>query len=495
MLGMRNGRGQVFVMSELRSKAIGGMGWNAVSTASQTILQVAQFFILARILNPEDYGVAGMAYIMSGFLQVFQDMGFSAVVVQRNDLCQKQLSSLYWLNIMSGCALFLVILALSYPVSAFYAMPSLKGMMICIGVNMFALSFGMQYVWQAEKDLKFAWLSRVDVIVGTVGAITSILLAFLGFKAWSIVLGQTLSGFFRTILLVAGGRKSWKPSRHFAWADLESLRSFGLYQMAERTINYFNTKIDQMVLGKMLGSFELGLYSFGFNLSSRLSDKTNPIVTRVAFPVLAKVQYEKERQKAIYLKIVHALTLVNAPVHLGFALIAPEIVNVFFHAKWMPAVPVLQIIAAVYLMRSIGNPVGTLALSSGRADLTFWWNVIAFGVTPLSVVVGGWFGGLKGVAISLLVTQILYFWPAYRIIIRPVIGKCFMSYLDSAIRPIGVSILTMGATWWLAQGVHGSIARLILMIPLAGVLYSILILFLDRRRVLEAKALLLNRAG
>lgn len=476
-------------MSELRDSAVRGLWWNLFNTTSQTVLQMAQFLILARLLTPADYGLAGMAYVMSGFLQVFQDMGFSAVVVQRQDLGQRQLSSLYWLNIFAGFGLLLGMSGLGVPASMFYSMPELAGMMAVLGLNFLVLSSGLQYAWLAERDLKFSWLSRLDIASGMVGSLASIALAFGGFGAWSIVLGQTCAGVVRTIALVHGGRAHWKPTWHFSWSDLHGLRRFGMYQMAERTLNYFNSRVDQLVLGRLLGAVELGLYSFGFNLASRLSDKTNPVVTRVAFPVLAKVQHDKERQKAIYLFVLHSLTLVNAPLHLGFAALAPDIVPLFFHVKWMPAVPVLQIIAAVYLMRSTGNPVGALALSSGRADLTFWWNVIAFTVTPAAVVAGGWFGGLQGIAWALLATQLLYFWPAYRLMVRPILGGCLPAYAAAIFRPIGLAVLSTAGMWWLGTFMAPGALRLAAMAVSGIVLYLALALTLDRTAVLRTWSL------
>ena len=480
-------------LSELRRQAVHGIWWNLFNTTSQTVLQMAQLLILARLLEPRDYGLAGMAYVMSGFLQVFQDMGFSAVVVQRKDLRQNQLSSLYWLNILSGIGLFVAMGLLGMPTAAFYSMPPLWGMMAVLGLNFLLLSAGLQYAWLAERELRFSWLSRLDIASGMIGSIASIILAFWGFGAWSIVLGQTIAGAVRTAALVHGGRRTWKPSRHFAWSDLQGLRRFGIYQMAERTLNYFNSRVDQLVLGRMLGAYELGLYSFGFNLSSRLSDKTNPVVTRVAFPVLSKVQDDRERQKSIYLFILHALTLVNAPLHLGFAVLAPDIVPLFFHEKWMPAVPILQIIAVVYLMRSTGNPVGSLALSAGRADLTFWWNVIAFTVTPAAVVAGGILGGLQGIAWALLATQLLYFWPAYRMMVRPVLGGCFGTYLAAVLRPMSLAALATGAMWLLGQKMAAGPVRLAVLAAMGVVVYAILVVLFDRAAISRTWSLIRRR--
>lgn len=480
-------------MSELRRQAVHGIWWNLFNTTSQTVLQMAQFLILARLLAPQDYGVAGMAYVMSGFLQVFQDMGFSAVVVQRRNLAPSQLSSLYWLNVMSGVFLLAALSAMGAPSASFYRMPELTGMMALIGANFLVLSFGLQYAWIAERELRFSWLSRVDIASGMTGSVASIAMAFAGLGAWSIVLGQTVAGALRTAMLIHGGRSEWKPARHFSWKDLEGLRSFGAYQMAERTLNYFNSRVDQLVLGRLLGAVELGYYSFGFNLSSRLSDKTNPAVTRVAFPVLSKVQDDRERQRTIYLFILHALTLVNAPLHLGFAVLSPDIVPLFFHEKWMPAVPILQIIAAVYLMRSTGNPVGSLALSSGRADLTFWWNVIAFTVTPASVILGGWLGGLQGIAWALLATQIAYFWPAYRLMVRPILGGCFPAYVAAVFRPIALAAVATGGMWWLGQQLAPGISRLVIVATAGTALYALLVLLFDREALFRTWELVRNR--
>jgi len=472
-----------------------GIWWNLFNTTSQSVLQSIQFLVLAKYLLPADYGVVGLAYVIAGFLQVFQDMGFSAVIVQRPKLEPIQMSSLWWLNIASGFFILILLGAIAWPVSTFYSMPSLSPILWALGGNFLLSSAGLQYAWICEKELRFGFLSKLDTVAGILSSAFAITLATLGFGAWSIVLANTLLAVIRTSVLVIDGRRKWKPSLSFQWSSLAGLRSFGFFQMGERTINYFNSRIDQILLGRLIDATHLGYYSFGFNLSSRLSDRTNPVVTRVAFPVFSLIQNDPERRKAIYLKLVHALTLVNAIVHLGFATLAPTLVALFFDGKWLPAVAILQIVACTYLLRSIGNPMGFLVLSTGKANVTFWWNVLVLFITPLATITGAWVGHRMGhpsigVALAGLATQIILFYPAYRILMQPVLGKCLGSYLDATLRPIGIALIAVAIMVLVGKYCSSPILGLTLstLAGLASFLASALLL--DHRRCMSLVALI-----
>jgi len=485
-------------VSELRDSAIKGMWWNLFNSTTQSILQSAQFLVLAGFLLPSDYGVVGLAYVLAGFLQVFQDMGFSAVIIQRPNLDRIQLSSLWWLNVGSGLGIFVVLAAASGFASDFYHMPSLRPILWALGGNFVLSSLSLQYAWICEKELRFGFLSKVDTSMSILSSIVAISLAWAGAGAWSIVIANSVQSLGRTTILMVDGWPRWRPDAVFRWSSLAGLRSFGFFQMGERTINYFNSRLDQLLLGRLIDATHLGYYSFGFNLSSRLSDRTNPIVTRIAFPVLSKIQTDSVRRKSIYMRIVHGLTQVNSVVHLGFAVIAPTLIALFFDGKWHPAVPILQVVAITFLLRSIGNPMGSLVLSTGRADLTFWWNVLILVITPITLATGAWIGHSLGnpslyVALAALATQVILFHPAYHILVRPVLGNCLWEYLDTTLRPVLLGIVSASAGWLVSGMIPWPWPRLVATVFVILGLHAVLCYLFDHRRTMELYELVRRR--
>src|SRR5262249_36314737 len=142
----------------------------------------------------------------------------------------------------------------------------------------------------------------------------------------------------------------------------------------ERSINYLSERLDQLLIGTLLGARSLGFYNFAFNLTGRPIWRINPILTRVAFPIFSAVQHDREKLRRGYLRLLSLLTTINAPLLIGLATLAPVAVPLVFGRKWTDSIILIQILSLVTLSRSVGNPIGSLQLAKGRADLGFKWN-------------------------------------------------------------------------------------------------------------------------
>ena len=131
-------------------------------------------------------------------------------------------------------------------------------------------------------------------------------------------------------------------------------------------MNFLVARADQIIIGAVLGATTLGIYNFAWNLAIMPVTRINPILTRISFPLFAKVQLENERLKRGYMLLVWLLTATNGPILLGGAAVAGTLVRFAFGPQWVPMVPILQILAIVGLSRSIVNPNGSLVLAKGR---------------------------------------------------------------------------------------------------------------------------------
>ncbi len=135
------------------------------------------------------------------------------------------------------------------------------------------------------KDLQFKRLAGVEVAAAIGGCVVAVLGAFQGWGVLALVLGQLAATIIRSGLLAVMGWVSWRPTLHFKREDLGGFISFGLYQMGERSINYFAWNLDKLLIGRILGSSALGFYNVAYQLMMRPLMVLNPILTRVAFPV------------------------------------------------------------------------------------------------------------------------------------------------------------------------------------------------------------------
>jgi lipopolysaccharide exporter len=459
----------------LRQATITGIKWTSFSTGATLVIQIVQLVVLGRLLKPEDFGLMTMALVVVGFAQAYADMGVSAAIVQRQDVTRDQLSTLYWLNIAVGVALFGLVCAASPLVSWFFNEPLLTRLLPVAASAFVLTSTGQQFRWLLEKDLHFDVLARQEVLASSLGAVATIAMALYGLGVWSLAIGPLVTAFLKAALLVGKGWPRWAPAFHFRGADLRGFAAFGLYQMGERTMNYVQSRIDQIAIGRLLGAQELGYYNFALSLVTHPSSLLNPVVTRVAFPVFARMQADTEGLRRNYVKMLNVLTTLNAPILAGAAAVAPLLIPLVFGAKWAPAVPLVQILALYALVRSIGNPIGALLLSKGRADLSFRWLTCVFLITVPVVITGGRLSGAIGIGIALNLLFVAYSFAGYRFLVVPLIGPCARPYAAAILKPCALAAAMAAVVAGLSRVLPGSWLGLSLEIAIGVVVYGALV--------------------
>lgn len=428
----------------LKKHAITGVKWTTLSMIIVTVTQIIQLSILARYLTPRDFGLMAMVMVVTGFAQAFMDMGISNAIIFKQKVTHLQLSSLYWLNIGSGTTLFLVTMIIAHPISMFYNEAKLAELLTWISATFLISAFGNQYRIMLQKELRFHILSIIEIVaaLGTFGI--SVALAMAGYGVYSLVFGFLSGSLISNFLTVAVGIKQHRPSLVYDHGVIKEFINFGLFQMGEKTITYFNGQFDVLLIGKLLGSEILGIYSIAKNLSMKPAAILNPVITKVAFPIMAKVQHDDRHLKSIYLRTINYLSSLNFPIYLAIVIFAKPIIMLLAGEKWHEAVPVLQILSLYFLVRSTGNPVGTLLLAKGRADLGFLWNVALFIITPLAILLGSKFN-LTGIVVSLLILQVGLIWPNWFFLVKKLCGARFWEYYRELLLPFAISLATAAA--------------------------------------------------
>ena len=476
----------------LRMEALRGVRWTTVSAAASVGAQLLQLVVLARLLPPTDFGLMGMVLVVIGFARAYTDLGISAAILHHQDVSHERLSTLYWLNVIAGvvvCGLFIVGAPL---VTFLFPEPRLVPLLRVAAVIFLVVPLGQQFEILLQRDLRFDLLAKQEVIAAVLGSVAAIVAAFGGLGVWSLLLGTLVTAAVKAALLIAVGRRVHWPALRFRRADLKGFIGFGLYQTAEQAVSYFAQRLDQVVIGSLLGAQALGFYTFAFNLTGRPVSRINPIVTRVAFPVFCKIQDDQARLRRGFLQVVHLLTTVNAPLLIGLAAVAPVLVPGVFGPRWLPAVPLVELLSGVALLRSVGNPIGSLLLACGRADWGFRWNVFALAVTAPLVIAGARLGGLLGVAGALLAMQVVLYGVSYRFLVRALVGRGLLRYLTVTLRPVVLAAAMAAGVLAAGAGAAGlpPLPRLAVEVAVGALVYVALVLATERGIVAEFRTML-----
>jgi len=438
--------------SELHTKSLRSAKFTALSALATTVIYFAQFMVLARIFNPEYFGIIAIAMVVIGFAQIVSEMSLSEAIIQKKDLTVNLLSSLYWFNVVTGVIVFVLVLISAPLIATLMQMGELSTLLPVISISLVIGSFGTQFQAIFRKELKFGWLFVIDTAGAAIASIVTILSVWLWNQGiWAFVWGLLCGITVETAIAVHYACiRGILPRFYFSARGLKYFLSFGTFRSAGMLISNFNSRVDQILIGWLMGPQLLGYYNFSFNLTAQPIAKINPVITKVAFSVFSIVQDDLNRLRRGYLKMVSILMFFNAPIIFGIIAVAPLAIPLLFGSKWVVTIPVVQLLAVYSLIRSYGNASTNLFLAKGYASWSFYWNLGVFVIMPLVIYLSAKKGSIISVAWALVLFQAVLFLLSYFFMYSRVI-KPFMGGLLKAVgAPLMFSIIMAGALFVLA---------------------------------------------
>ncbi len=474
----------------LKRKALSAVRWTSLDMLGKTALQFLQIVVLVRFLDPDDFGLMAITVAIIAFAQIFADVGISNAIVHKQDIGQEQLSSLYWLNVSASSVLMLILMLASPVFAALYDERRIIPILIWVSVSFPLAALGRQLLVVAQKDLRFAELTLVEVLAALIGLVVAVFIAKAGGGVYALVAALLARVLATTVLAWSILAGNWRPLWRLRLSEIREFLHFGGYMLGFNLVNTLSSQADILIGGRMLGATAMGLYSMPRLICLRLSAGINGIVTRVGFPVMSKVQAERATLRRVYAKILRMTAFVNFPIYVSLALFAPEIVSVIFGAQWEDSIIVLRVLALWALFRSTSNPAGSLLFAVGRADLAFWWSVGVAAFTIPALFLGA-FLGLEALAWSALVTAAAPVVPIWFVLIRPICGIEFRDYFAQLVIPLIVAIAAGAFAFASTALLAGDVARLAVGLPVGGIAYLALSYLINRESLGAVRDLVL----
>jgi len=381
----------------LTSKTAKGIFWSGTSQVLKQIFQFIITAILARLLSPSDFGIIGMATVFTAFITLFNEMGISAAIIQKKDVKQEDLSSIFFINLLIGLFLTILTISISSIIALFYQKEILKLIMILLSFNFFLGAFAIVQQALLQKNLEFKKLMIVDVISLILSGSIGVFLAYNGFGVWSLVFQSLVYTLFRSILLWLVS--NFRPMFTFNWQGVREYFIFSLNVLGFNIINYFARNLDYLLIGRFLGAAPLGYYTLAYKLMLYPLRNISYVIGRVLFPAFSAIQDNKPKIREAYLKGIQYIALISFPMMLGLFIIAPDFILVIYGSKWEPAIFIIQVLCFTGMFQSVGTTVGTIYLATGRADIQLKWAIFAVPLICLAIIIGlNW--GINGVAVS-----------------------------------------------------------------------------------------------
>jgi O-antigen/teichoic acid export membrane protein len=425
----------------LRRRAAKGVFWTATSNWGNELTRLLVFVILARLLDPKDFGLVALALVFIGMTQVVADQGMADALVQRKDLDPAHFDSAFWMNVAAGLFLAAIMAGLAIPISHALGEPRLAPVLAVLALSIPISSLNLVQRALMTRELAFRSLALRTLVSIGVGATFGVTAAFLGFGVWSLVAQQITAPIAGVLVL---WRVSyWRPRAAFSYRHFRDLFGFGSNVVGFRLLNYFNRTCDQLFIGSFLGAASLGFYTIGSRMLRLLFQVTSSLIDRVAFPLYSRLQGNAPRLVRAHYKSTAFAGLIAFPAFIGMVALAPDFVPVVFGTKWMGSVPIMQILAFLGVVQFLTYLNGTMLKALGKPS----WQVIIVAVTTVLKVVAFFIAvrfGIIAVAVASLcvgcVAAPAYYWTLHRLIpIR------LVAYLNHIKGPLVASLLA-GAT-------------------------------------------------
>jgi lipopolysaccharide exporter len=422
----------------LRQSATTGARWTTVSSVVVTGVYLGKLVILARILGPEPFGLLAMLIIVIGFVELFADLGLADAFIQRPDPTAEQVSTLFWTHLFVGSLATVGIVLMAPAVAWLFGETELRALLPFVACSVLFYSVGSQFYAQLRKGLFFRLLAVIDVAAAIISAVMAVGLAyFADAGVWALAWGVVVGALARSIAYqVFGWRYGVRPGLHFARSDLDGYARFGWFRVGSNIANYFNSRIDQVVIGAMLGPYALGLYNVALNLVRQPLQQVGPIANRIAFPTFAVIQADRERLKRAYLELMRAMMFVIYPLLLGLAVAAPVLIPLVLGPGWDQAVALLRILTIVVIAQTVGYVSGNVTNATGHVAYSFWFNVVLLAVVGPVVWLAARTGEVVMVAVGLALLNVASLVAGYFAYLRRMLGPFARGLAASALPPL-----------------------------------------------------------
>ena len=472
----------------LKRKIISGFKWSLSTQAIKQCLQFVISVLLARFLHPKDFGLISMVLVFTSFASLLGDSGFEAAIVQKKQINEEHLSSVYLLNISIGLFLSTLFLFLSPLVSYFYEQPILKNITMLISVTFFLRAFCIVPTAILKRAMDFKKLAMVEIISISASGILTISLSLLNFGVWSLVIQQIV--LYTTAIIVLHIIIDWRPKLAFSKKAIGELTRFSGNLLGFNLVNFFSRFSDNLLIGKFLNAESLGIYTRTYNIMLIPVIQISLTLGKVMFPSLSKYQDDPEQAKGLYLKVIRGIAFFTFPTMIGLLVIADSFVIVLIGQRWIDMIPVLRILCIVGLLQSVVSTTGWIYNSQGRTDLLLKWGICTTCIGIISFLIGIKFGSIIAVAYCYLTANICLL---YHNIIIPgkLIGLNFREVVSAIKGPffcgilMGIMLAFSGS--YMVNCSH--VLQLIINIVLGVIFYILLMAFFKVKAYSDIKAL------
>ena len=463
--------------------------WSTIGISSRQTIVFVVGIILARILEPSDFGLIGMVLVFATLGQVFTDFGFSKALIQSKENSNSDLSTVFYINLLSGILFATLFFLSSGLIARFYERMELVNLTRFISLIFIfnSLSIIQRTLLYKRIDLKSE--SAVLIIAALISGGVAIYLGYNGFGVWSLAIKLVLQSLLEAILFWIFNR--WTPRLIFSMDSVRKYLKYALNMFGAGLLNIISQNIDKLIVGKLFSAAVLGYYDRAKTFNAFLQQNIGMIYIKVMFPALSEMQDDHETFLRTYRKSISLVSMLSIPFFFMLIVLAKPLIILLLTDKWLPAVKILQILAFSGFIFPISGILVNAIAAKGRADLFLKLDAIKTAMLLVGLVIGAiW--DIMGVVIAITIVRYFSLFINFFVLSRLIDFSLIKQVRDIAHAFVfaGFMLMVMGLISFLTDM---SFLSEVLILPIIGIaVYAVLYLvfypaiLLDLQKIIKA---------
>lgn len=421
-------------MNSLKKQIASGAFFIGISRYSGVLFQILISAILARLLQPSDFGVIAIATVAMTFFNLLTDVGISSAVVQKKELTEYDFNHIFSFTIYAGLLLCILFFIASWPISHFYSNDELSSICKWMSLLLFLSCAKIVPFGLLMRNKEFKYQSFVVLSASIIGGVLACIAAYCGMRAYSLLFSFITNSILTFVFFYI------KYPVRFHWrfdiTPLKHIFSYSAYVFLFNFVNYFSRDSDKLLIGRYIGLSDLGQYQKSYNLMMMPAQNISDVITPVLHPIFSEYQNNIPFIKEKYFKFLQIVSYISFTLSVFLYFVSSEAILIVYGDNWVPAIRPFQILSLTISTQMLLSSSGSVFQAVNATKLFF----IAGCLCALYMLLGFAFsiifwGTIEAVAWGFFIAQLLNTISSFSILFRP-LKASWGEFFPIIIRPL-----------------------------------------------------------
>jgi PST family polysaccharide transporter len=453
--------------------------WLIAQSLGSKVANLLTHFILAWLLSKTDFGLIALAYTVAAFASLTQQAGHREILVQRQAHFHRWANAAFWMSLAMAC-MGTALMVVSAPVAAFmFHEPRVIGLILILGLATPLEAMAIVPTARLQSQLQFRTLSMIGITSAFLTLALTLIAAspMLNLGAYAFVAPRPIVALLSLVAYwrAASVRVLWNPQfKRWKHMFADSGVMWGIAVM-----NMILLYGDNLTLGLLCSTAVLGSYYFAYNLSFQTTQMVVSNLQSALFPALSRLADDPPRQTQAFFRASRISGAVGVYLCLLQAAVAAPVIEIVFGNKWQEAIPLVQLLSIAIACNTACGPTLSLMQAQGRFRFLFYYQILTATLFLGAVMIGALVGQATGVAVSLIVLNLVSTPVTTYVATRPGGGRAhtvfWLVVTPLALGTIAILPVFLFATWWRSWGIYSNALRILMVLGVSGPLYAVLV--------------------